>query len=132
MGIRNYVTFLRFLSYNESTYCVSNIIIVQWCTVTIIAICYDYLQFCMVFISWSCHACSFVSCIELVQDILSTFKYVKISWLLDNWIIRNCRFLILCLIPCVFFSVYILWMHYDSLSSIELSSTINFIFFPCL
>ena len=117
------VTFFRFLFYNDSTYFISKIIIGQWCTVTIIAICYDYLKLCMVFISWSCHARSFVPRIKLVQDILSTFKYVKISRLLDNWIIRNCRFLIICLIPCVLFSVYVLLIHSDSLSSVELSST---------
>ena len=81
-------------------------------------------QFHIVFISWVCHARSFARCVKLVQEILSTFEYVKIDWLLDNWIIRNCRFLMICLIICIFFFVYALWKNSDSLSSVEISSTI--------
>ena len=121
--IHSCVMGLRFLFYNDSTYCILNLLIVQWFTVKIIAICYGYLQFCIVFVSWSSHTRSFVPCATLVQDMFSTFEYVKIAHLIDYWIIRKWRFLIICLMLCVFFLVFVLWTHSDSLSSIKLSLT---------
>ena len=87
--IHSCVMGLRFLFYNDSTYCILNLLIVQWFTVKIIAICYGYLQFCIVFVSWSSHTRSFVPCATLVQDMFSTFEYVKIAHLIDYWIIRK-------------------------------------------
>ena len=78
----------------------------------------------MVLISWGCHAYSFAHCVKLVQEIISTFEYFKIVWILDNWIIFNQRFLMICLIICIFFFVYNFSKHSDSLSSVELSSMI--------
>ena len=88
-------------------YCTSNLLIEQWCTVTIIAICYGPEQFRILFISRVCHARSFARCVNPVQNILPTFEYVKIYWFLDNWIIRKYRFLMLCLNICIFFYVYV-------------------------
>ena len=68
---------------------ITNIFIGKWCTFAIITICYGPEQLHIVFISWGCHAGLFACCVKVVQDIPSIFKYVKIAWLLDNWIIRN-------------------------------------------
>ena len=113
---------LCFLFCHYSAYFISNIFIGQWCTVTIIAICYGSIQFCMVFISWSWHARLFVRLSKLAQEILYTSECVKIAHLIENWIIRNWRFLRICLILCVFFLFMFLLTHSDSLSSVELSS----------
>ena len=40
-------------------------------------------------------------CVNLVQYIISTIKYVIIGWILDNWIILNHRLPMLCIILCV-------------------------------
>ena len=106
MGIQIYVMGSQFFFCNESMYCISNILILRWCIVAIIPICYgpEYLR--IVFIYWGCHTRSFTHCVKLVQGIFSTFEYVKIACLLDNWIIRNRMFLMLFLIICIFFFVY--------------------------
>ena len=87
-------------------YCVSNILIRWCCTVTIIAICYGPQQLRIIFISRVFHARSYAHCVNIVQEILTTFEYVKISRLLDKCIIRNKRFIIICLVICIFFFVY--------------------------
>ena len=95
------------LLYNDSIYCISNLLIGQCYTVPIISICYGPLQFCIVFISCGCYSRLFALCVKLVQYILPTFEYVKIDWLLENnLIIYNCRFLILCLFLCNFLIFY--------------------------
>ena len=106
MGIQSYVMGIHLLFCNDFIYCILNLLIRQWCTVTIISICYGPEQFRIVFISWGCHALSFARCVKFVQNIPSTFKYVEMSWILKNWIICNRRFLVLCLIPWIFFFVY--------------------------
>ena len=57
----------------DSIYCIYNIIIRQWCTITIISIFYGSEQFYIVFISWGFHARSFTRCVNPVQEILPTF-----------------------------------------------------------
>ena len=112
--IHSYVIGIRFLFYNDYMYCISSLLIGKWCTVTIIVICYGYTKFRILFFSLGCHAHSFTRCVNLVKEILSTLEYIKIYWLLDkyfildNWIIRNCRFLMLWLIIFIFSIVYAL------------------------
>ena len=78
LGIKSYVMFIRFLFYNESKSCISNLLIGKWCTVKIISICYGSVQFHILFISWVCHARLFICHVKINEEILTTFKYVKI------------------------------------------------------
>ena len=125
MGIQSYDMDVRFLFLNYSMYFILNIIIIKWCIIEIIEIYYGPEQFCILFISWVFHAGSFACCVKIVQEIISTLEYVKIAWLLDNWIIRNQRFLVICLIICIFFFFILLCTNYYSLSPIEISSRIR-------
>ena len=106
LGILSYIMGIQFLFCNIFMYCFSNILIRYWCIVTLIAIYYGHQKFHIVFISWVWHECSFASCVKLVQNISTALEYVKIARILDNWIIRNQRFLMIFFIICIFLFVY--------------------------
>ena len=125
MGIQSYIMGIWFLIWKYFMRFLL-ILLIQWfCIIAVIAIFYGPQQLRIVFISWVCHSRLFALRVKLVQDILTTFEYDKIYWLLDKCIIRNQMFLMLCLIIC-FFSLFTLsWTHSNSFFSVELSSTIT-------
>ena len=96
------VTFFLFCFCHDSVDCLSKILTGQWCIVTIIMVNYIFQHLCIVFISWGSHARLFIRHVKSVQNISSTFEYVKIA----RHIICNWRFLIFCLILCIVLFVY--------------------------
>ena len=111
----------RFLFCNDSMYCILNILIGKWCTIAIIEICYGPEQFRILFISWGYHVRSFAHCVKIVQEVLSTFEYDKQpgSLTTGSSVTKDFSY------SASFFEYFplftILWMHSDSLSSVELS-----------
>ena len=70
----------------------------------------------------------FIRHVKIFQEILPTFKYVRIHRILDNWLISNFRFFILYLIIAYFYLFIVLWTHSDLIFSVELSLTIMFFY----
>ena len=76
---------------------------------------------------WGCHERLFTRVIKIIQEVFTALEWVKGARLIDDWIICNRRFLILCFINCIFFLfvLILLWTLYDSLYSVEILSTIT-------
>ena len=92
---RNILTWLYWL--------LTKIIIGQWYIATIIIVNYSFHQSHIVLFILGGHTRSFICHVKSIQNIPTTFEYVKISQhFICNWI-----FLILCLIICVLLLVYI-------------------------
>ena len=110
------ITIFLFHFYNDSSDCLSKLLNGQWCIVKIIVVNLSLQHIRIVFTSWGSHSRSFIRHVKSVQNLSSTFKYVKISrHIICNWI-----FLILFLIICAFFFFI---THSFSDSSVEHSLT---------
>ena len=71
--------FFLFRFCHDCTDLFLKLLIVQWCIVIIIIVNYSFRQLCIVFVFWGDHARSFIPHIKYVQNIPTTFEYVKIS-----------------------------------------------------
>ena len=133
IGVTSGVTFFLFRFCHDSADCLLNFLVGQWYIVEIIVIDWRFQHLRIVLLFWGCHAHLFIRHIKSIQKLSLTFEYVKIS----RNIIFNWRFLILCLIRCVFFIIThsclgssvehsLTMMPFDSdlLSSVEHLSTI--------
>ena len=119
IGVTFGVSFFIFRFYHNRIDCLSNFLFWQWCIWTIIMLNHSFQQIRIIFFFLGGHAHLFICQVNSVQNIPTTFEYIKI----DRHFICNWRLLILCLNICVFFLFIFLWTNSNSSSSVEHLST---------
>ena len=103
IGVMFGIKFFLFRFCHDFTDRLTKLLTRQWYIVTIIMVNYSFHQSHIVFFFGGGHARFFIFHFKSVKNILTTFEYVKIAWhFICHW-----RFLILCLIICIFFFVNI-------------------------
>ena len=104
--IRSYAIGVKYwFLFNYFTYCFLDILILWWCIVAVIVISQSLIHFRILSVSWGCHARSFARGVNPVQNMFTTLKYVKKARPIDNCIMCNQSFFMLCFINCIFFFV---------------------------